>query len=201
MKVAKKPVATGTRWLLISSLGLTLSAGACATDVDSTGEPSSATTAGAATTPTETASTSLAPIANSAYDLAVHDLVGINPNASSTFPAPGDAFATESNFERYFNAADTIGEQVFADPSLKARLLTCLPGADAACTRQLVTQIGTRAWKTEMQTAEIDRLTQVATDAVALGETPSDSIKQVVKTVLASPQFLYRVEAAQQTSL
>ena len=101
------------------------------------------------------------------------------------------------HFEQYFNAADALGEQVFANPLLVSRLLTCTPSADTACTRQLVASFGSRAFRGPMSTDEVDRLTKVATDAVALGETPTDSIKQVVKTVLASPQFLYTVVPAQ----
>ena len=49
-----------------------------------------------------------------------------------------------------------------------------------------------------MAPSDVDRLTKLAMDAVALGETPTDSINQVIKTVLSSPQFLYQVAPAQQ---
>jgi len=79
-----------------------------------------------------------------------------------------------------------------------SRLLTCTPTEDTACTRQIVASFASRAWHGPMAPDDVDRLTKVATDAVALGETPTDAIKQVVKTVLASPQFLYQVAPAQQ---
>src|SRR5439155_11287657 len=41
---------------------------------------------------------------------------------------------------------------------------------------------------------EVTGLVKLATDAIGLGETADGSIKQVVKTLLASPQFLYRIE-------
>jgi hypothetical protein len=75
-------------------------------------------------------------------------------------------------------------------------VLSCTPSEDAACTRQIISQFATRAYRGPMSAADVDRLTKVATDAIALGETPVGSIKQVVKTVLASPEFIYSVGPA-----
>ena len=134
----------------------------------------------------------MARITNQRYDEAVRDLLGV-PTLSTPLPADQTNVFAPDTFEKYFNAADALGEQVFANPLLKSRLLTCEPSADAACTRSLVTSIAGRAWNGPVAPTEVDRLTKLANDAVAMGETPVDSIKQVVKTVLASPQFLYQV--------
>ena len=50
------------------------------------------------------------------------------------------------------------------------------------------------AWRRPLENSEVARLVTLASDAVKLGETPEAAIKQVVKTLLASPQFLYRIE-------
>jgi Protein of unknown function (DUF1595)/Protein of unknown function (DUF1587) len=184
----------GVRWLIVAGLALTLGASACTADADGSAAPVDTT---AATTAAAPAPTGLTRLSNREYDIAVNDLLGVQGPAESTFPADDlTSPTTDERFEHYFNAADTLGEQVFASPLLASRVLTCSPGADAACTREIVTALGTRAWRGPLESSDIDRLTKVAVDALALGETPVDSIKQVVKTVLASPQFLYHVDGS-----
>jgi hypothetical protein len=147
---------------------------------------------------------------NLEYDNTVRDLVGVDnklaqttfqPDEKGEFDNNADAFTiNDARYEQYFNAADAIGETVFSTAALKAKLIGagslagCTPSADTACTKTFVTKFGLRAWRRPLAAAEVDRLVKVATDAVTLGETPENSIKQVVKTVLASPQFLYRIE-------
>jgi hypothetical protein len=187
----------GVRWLMVSGLALTLGASACSNDAGGSAAPVD-TTVGATSATPAAASAGLTRLSNHEYDTAVHELLGVQGPAEATFPADDLTSATtDERFEHYFNAADTLGEQVFASPLLASRVLTCTPGEDAACTREIVTALGTRAWHGPMELGDIDRLTKVAADAIALGESPVGSIKQVVKTVLASPQFLYHVDAAQ----
>jgi hypothetical protein len=175
---------------------LALGTAACSTEgaPAPTSDPAPTTAPATVTAADPGGSSALARLSNAQYDAAVRDLLGVPTLSDSTFPADT---AAGDHFEQYFNAADALGEQVFANPLLMSKLLTCTPSADTACTRQLVASFGSRAWRGPMSTEEVDRLTKVATDAVALGESPVDSIKQVVKTVLASPQFLYTVVPAQ----
>src|SRR5262249_41444225 len=108
-----------------------------------------------------------------------------------------DAFTmNDARYEQYFNAADTIGETIFASPTLKAPILTCTPtgGASDTCTPQIITNFGLRAWRRPLTSTEVSGLVTLAQNAISLGETPENSIKQVVKTMLASPEFLYRIE-------
>jgi len=185
---------TGMRMMLLS---LTVAVGgyACTTDVAT--QPSDPATV-APTTAEGTPSATLVRLTNSQYDSAVQEILGVPGVAETTFPTDQVASIGDDHFEQYFNAADALGEQVWSNDYLKSRLLTCTPSEDTACTRQLVTSIGSKAFHGPMAPSDVDRLTKVATDAVALGETPTDAIKQVVKTVLASPQFLYQVAPAQQ---
>lgn len=171
--------------LLVGALAL--GASACSTEGTTapTDEPAAAT---AQTTAASADDALVVRLSNAQYDNAVRDLLGVPSVASTTFPTDTTA---GDHFEQYFDAADALGEQVFANPLLVSQLLSCTPSEDSACTRQFVTSFASRAYRGPMSTAEVDRLTKVATDAIALGETPTDSIKQVVKTVLASPQFLY----------
>src|SRR5205823_5191529 len=112
------------------------------------------------------------------------------------FDNTAEAFTiNDARYEQYFNTADSIGEMVFASAPLKQKILTCAPTAPTdACTRTIVNAFGARAWRRPLLTAESDRLVALAGEAVTLGETPENAIKHVVKTILASPQFLYRIE-------
>jgi hypothetical protein len=182
----------GTRKSALAMVGaLAFGVAACSTGSTTTAPTSDpAPTVAPATVESPAGSDILARISNAQYDSAVRDLLGVAEVAPATFPTDPTA---GDHFAQYFDAADALGEKVFANPLLVSRLLTCTPSEDTACTRQIVASFGSRAWRGPMSTEEVDRLTKVATDAVALGETPVDSIKQVVKTVLASPQFLYTV--------
>jgi hypothetical protein len=180
------------RGLLAGSLALALGASACTTQGDANTETTPTETAPVATASDPGNGAVMARITNQRYDEAVRDLLGV-PTLTTTLPSDATNVFAPDTFEKYFNAADALGEQVFSNPILKSRLLTCEPTADGACTRSLVTSIAGRAWNGPVEPSEVDRLTKLANDAVAMGETPVDSIKQVVKTVLASPQFLYQV--------
>jgi hypothetical protein len=147
---------------------------------------------------------------NLEYDNTIRDLVGVTGNIAQTtfqpdqkgvdFDNTADAFTiNDAAYEQYFNTADSIGEMVFASAALKAKILTCapaMPTATDACTRTIVNAFGARAWRRPLLTAESDRLVALAGEATAtaIGETPENAIKHVVKTLLASPQFLYRIE-------
>jgi hypothetical protein len=185
----------GTRKSALALVGaLALGMAACSTEGTTAPTSDPAPTAAPATVDSTGGSAARVRLSNAQYDAAVRDLLGVSAvTTPATFPADT---AAGDHFEMYFDAADALGEQVFANPLLVSKLLTCTPSEDAACTRQLVSEIGSRAFRGPMSTDDVDRLTKVATDAVAMGETPTNSIKQVVKTVLASPQFLYTVSPA-----
>jgi hypothetical protein len=197
MGTGKNTRAHGTGWMLLGGLALTLGISAC-NEAGTTGEPAPTTTTTTAsateTAPATNTGDALVRLSNAQYDNAVKELLGVTGQAEATFPA--DSLMGDTHFAQYFDAADAVGEQVFANPALASRVLTCTPSEDTACTRQIVTQFASRAYRGPIAATDVDRLTKVATDAIALGETPVGSIKQVVKTVLASPEFIYSVGPA-----
>jgi hypothetical protein len=79
----------------------------------------------------------------------------------------------------------------------------CTPSTtDTTCSSQIIAAFARKAWRRPVSADEVQGLVKLATDAIALGETADGSIKQVVKTLLASPSFLYRIELdADPTSL
>jgi hypothetical protein len=150
---------------------------------------------------------------NFEYDNTMRDLLGVDGMAQATFQPDeecefdncADAFSiTDARFEQYFDNADRIGEEVFADTSpagLVQRYVyglvspPCTPSAtDTSCSSKIIAAFGAKAWRRPLTTAEIQDLQTLATNAISLGETADGSLKQVVKTMLASPPFLYRIE-------
>jgi hypothetical protein len=147
---------------------------------------------------------------NFEYDNTVKDLLGVDGMAQATFQPDeqcefdncADAFTmNDARFEQYFANADRIGEEVFADTGLLQKYVyglvtpACAPSAtDTTCSSQIIAAFGAKAWRRPLTTADVQDLQTLATNAISLGETADGSIKQVVKTMLASPQFLYRIE-------
>ena len=143
------------------------------------------------------------------YDNTMSDLLGFAVNVakksfipdeqgSNGFDNEADALTmSDAEFQQYFNAADALAEQVFADPMLTSRIVTCTPASatDASCLKTIVTAFGLRAYRRPLADDEIARFETVASDAVASGGLDfNGSVKQVTKAILASIPFLYRVE-------
>jgi Protein of unknown function (DUF1592)/Protein of unknown function (DUF1588)/Protein of unknown function (DUF1595)/Protein of unknown function (DUF1587)/Protein of unknown function (DUF1585) len=169
-----------------------------------TGNPPGGST-GTNTGPLDSGRVSIHRLNNLEYDNTIRDLVGVTGNIAQTtfqpdekgeFDNTADAFTiNDARYEQYFNTADSIGEMIFASAALKAKILTCAPtAATDACTRNIINGFGGRAWRRPLLTAESDRLVALAGEAVTIGETPENAVKHVVKSILASPQFLYRIE-------
>jgi hypothetical protein len=140
---------------------------------------------------------------NSEYDNTVHDLLGVTSTLGKTFIADEKLFGfdviasafgmTDAQFEQYFDAADALVEETFGSDSLRGRIMTCT-SSDATCTKKIIADFGLRAWRRPLETAEVDRLATLASDAMAQGEDFTGGIKHVIRTMLSSVEFLYRVE-------
>jgi hypothetical protein len=142
------------------------------------------------------------------YDNTINDLLGLQQNLAETtfipdekgvngFDSEADAFTmSDAEFEQYFNAADSIGEQVFASPALTAKIVTCTPSSatDAACLSTVINNFGLRAYRRPLFADEVTRFQALAADAVTNGQDFNGSVKQIVKQMLCSIPFLYRME-------
>ncbi|HMJ12474.1 MAG TPA: DUF1592 domain-containing protein, partial [Polyangiaceae bacterium] len=143
---------------------------------------------------------------NAEYDNTLRDLLGISATPASSFIADeklagfdniASAFGmTDAQYEQYFNAADALVEETFANASLRARILTCAPASstDLECAKKIIAQFGLRAFRRPLEASEIERLTALFSDALELGEDFTGGVKHVIKTMLASVDFLYRIE-------
>ncbi|MDX2151551.1 MAG: DUF1592 domain-containing protein [Bryobacteraceae bacterium] len=65
---------------------------------------------------------------------------------------------------------------------------------DAACVRSSVSRLVRRAWRRPVAEAETDRLMKFVEMARAEGDSYETAMAQVLKAILVSPQFLFRIE-------
>jgi hypothetical protein len=74
--------------------------------------------------------------------------------------------------------------------------MTCAPTSrfDLGCAQSIIRQFGAVAWQRPVSEIEVAQLTQVASAASSLGGDFPQSIEQVVKTMMVSAPFLYRVQ-------
>jgi hypothetical protein len=142
-------------------------------------------------------------LSNTEYDNTVRDLLGTDPRFGEGFVAEEahgfDNIATALSMsprhvEDYFAAARALSASVFADPTLRARIVACDPVSDAACPRATIEAFGRRAFRRPLETSELDDLLQRYQQALDLGVDAFAALQHVVHIVLASPQFLYRIE-------
>jgi hypothetical protein len=142
------------------------------------------------------------------YDNTVNDLLGLSQSLAQTtfipdetgtngFDNEADALTmTDAEFQQYFSAADALTEQAFADPALAAKIVTCQPAGptDTTCLGTIINDFGLRAYRRPVAVDEVARLQALAADAVNNGQDFDGQVKQVVKMMLSSIPFLYRVE-------
>lgn len=96
----------------------------------------------------------------------------------------------------YFSAAATLSQELFADPARRSALVTCQPAAagDTACAQAIVEAFGLRAWRRPLEAAELAELVSRYQAALTQGLDHVGALEHVVRIVLASPQFIYRIE-------
>jgi hypothetical protein len=96
-------------------------------------------------------------------------------------------------YQRYFDAADLIVEDVFGDPARASKFVVCAT-TDDACVKQVVDKAGLLIFRRPLTTEEVATYTKVYADAKAQGDNHNASVKLVVRALLSSAEFLYRIE-------
>jgi hypothetical protein len=141
----------------------------------------------------------LARLTRTEYDHTIADLLGIASHPGSALPPDGvsglfahNGETAVSNYavEVYRDLAESLAEQ--AD---LPTLLPCDPTAigERECAQAFVEQFGRRAFRRDLDDAQVTRLLEVY-DGGREGGTFDDGIQLVVEAVLQSPMFLYRIE-------
>ena len=144
---------------------------------------------------------------NTEYNNTVRDLLGtslqpgdyIEANTVTGFDTNAQALAgiTKSHAQAYFEAAKALAADVFANASLKSKILTCqAPAAgDAACATTIIQNFGRQAWRRALEPAEVAALASRYSEALAmLGKDHEGAIAHVLRIMLTAAPFLYRIE-------
>jgi hypothetical protein len=134
------------------------------------------------------------------YDNTVRDLLGDRSRPAAAFPPDETAFGFDNQgaaltvppllAERLVASAEVLSRSAMAQlPSL----LPCAAAADEPCARRFVTDLGQRAFRRPLAADEVTRFMQVFLSAWAHGDFKSGA-EVVLRSMLVSPFFLYRVE-------
>lgn len=96
-------------------------------------------------------------------------------------------------YQRYFDAATAVTNDAFADAAKAGKFATCAT-RDDACITKVVTDSGLKIFRRPLTAAEVTTYSKVYKDAQALGDDHNASVKLVVRALLSSLEFLYRIE-------
>jgi hypothetical protein len=99
----------------------------------------------------------------------------------------------ETQYDRYFDAAQTLAREVFASDELRARLVPCEIG-EASCTRTTIETAGLRLFRRPLAEEEVVTYQRVYDAAIEMGDPPAAALELVLQALLSSAEFLYRIE-------
>jgi hypothetical protein len=140
------------------------------------------------------------------YNNTVRDLLGTSARPGDAFPEDaesGDGFTNNGEvltldallIEKYQTAAQELAADAMTSGSMvRARFLDCAADADAGCARAFIGDFGLRAWRRPLTGEEVDRLVAVHDSARDEGESFDGAMGYVVRAMLMSPNFLFRIE-------
>jgi len=139
------------------------------------------------------------------YNNTVRDLLGTTLRPATSFQANEAAgfdtlasagIMNSRKVADYYAAAETLSADAFANPALRARVVTCQPAspADTACARQIIASFGLKAYRRPLDDQESADLLSRYEDALGQMLDHAGALQHVVRIMLSSPQFLYRIE-------
>jgi hypothetical protein len=142
------------------------------------------------------------------FNNTVRDLLGDTSRPADTFPVDdvGERFDNSADIlttspllvAGYEAAVDSLVEGVWArDLSAglaQSKVRICDPVADTACAPRLVAAFARRAWRREVIPDDLAGLLALMAQATAQGDDAAVGVRLVLKAVMLSPLFIYRVE-------
>ena len=147
-------------------------------------------------------------LTNVEYDNTAKDLLGVATTPAPFFEEDESDEATggfdnlaenlhmsPARFQQDFAAAKALADAVWADATLRGRIVTCAADANGQCARTIIAAFGLRAWRRPLTDAEVASLGKVADAAVVATGDFQAGMKQVVTVMLSSLPFLYKIEA------
>ena len=100
-------------------------------------------------------------------------------------------------YRRYFDAAEAVSKDVWANDAARGKILTCATQDDMACVKTILTTSGTRIFRRPLTDKEITTYSKVYTGARTAGDDHSASVRLMIQSLLSSAEFLYRIELDQ----
>jgi len=202
--------------LVAGLLGLSLGSTACTAVMDgnlqpdatnngagSTGVGGSVTQTGGATALVPSGYKGIHQLNGNEYNATVADVLG-----TTLQPANGSWRVYELNgfdnmadvqivdtdqYQRYFDAATALADDAFGNATFKAKYVTCA-SADDACVSGIIGKLGLHVFRRPLRPSEVTNYKRVYTAAQGQSETHEGALKYVLRALLSSSEFLYRME-------
>jgi hypothetical protein len=159
---------------------------------------------GAPPTPTNPGRGAMHRLNTNEYNYTVADVLGtaLHPADSNWRGGEIDGFdniasqlgVDDTQYTRYFEAAEVLADDVFASPTLKARFVTCSTADDAACVQDFASRAGLRIFRRPLRQTELTRYQALYTNLRQQGQDHDGSLKHLLWAMLSSAEFLYRIE-------
>ncbi len=142
------------------------------------------------------------------YHYTVRDLFGVTFNPSKDFPVDGaggegfdnmaDAlFSTPTLLEKYLNAAKQVIAAVYADPTLKKKIIFKSPDKEnspAATAKTILTYHATLAYRRRVSDADLAPLLNAFAKGQQASKDFDQSLRAPLTALLINPRFLFRAE-------
>jgi hypothetical protein len=140
---------------------------------------------------------------SSEYNRTVQDALGTSLELADSswmvgelagFDNASDALGvTDTQYGRYFKAAQAVSADVMASERLRAPFASC-DLAEDACVRSSIQALGLRLFRRPLADVELDTYRGVFMQARALGEDERSAMTLTLQALLSSAEFLYRIE-------
>jgi hypothetical protein len=136
------------------------------------------------------------------YDATVRDLLGDTTRPARDFPTDDHGYGFDNNadvlsmspllMEKYSTAAEKLVESAWS----RGVFGTCSINVSnpEPCARDILSRFARRAWRRPVTQEEVDRLVGFLALAKRHGDSPEAGVKLALRSVLVSPNFLFRVE-------
>jgi hypothetical protein len=100
----------------------------------------------------------------------------------------------DKQYQLYYDAAGVVAKDVFASSALKARVVTCETADDTTCVQGIINATGLKLFRRPLAAAEVSTYLKVYTSLRAASLSHDDAVQQVLVALLASAEFLFRME-------